>query len=215
VIAAPPVALSASPAHVAIGPRQTQQIQVTNAGRTTAIVFAAPAGLALAPRGRPRAVARSHPAWLHIRPARLALAPGQVGTIAVSATAAAPGDHPALLLLQTRSADRGTVAVRMQIGIVVVLRVPGAVRHDLRLRAVRATARGLELVVANRGNVTEQLANVRVRLLRRGSVVARLRLQRRELLPHSAGIAAVVLPRRLHGAFTLAALGRRFRVRAR
>ena len=46
-------------------------------------------------------------------------------------------------------------------------------------------------------------------LRRDGRVVARLRLRRRELLPHSVGVAAFARPRRLRGAFVVEALGRR------
>ena len=77
MIALPPIALSASPARVAIAPRQAQEIHVTNAGRAPAVVVVVGAGYALAPRGRPRVVARKHPGWLRFRPERLLLAPGR------------------------------------------------------------------------------------------------------------------------------------------
>jgi hypothetical protein len=49
----------------------------------------------------------------------------------------------------------------------------------------------LELLLVNRGNVTERFGEDRLRLqlLRRGRVFATLRPRGRELLPHSVGIA--------------------------
>jgi hypothetical protein len=54
----------------------------------------------------------------------------------------------------------------------------------------RAAGRLLELLLLNRGNVTERLGDDRLRLelVRKGRLFATLRPRRRELLPHSAGI---------------------------
>jgi hypothetical protein len=97
----------------------------------------------------------------------------------------------------------------MQIGIVVVLRVPGAIVHDVRLVRVREHAGRLVLVIANRGNVTEPLASHPILLLRRGRVVARVAPRRRELLPHSIGLVELRVPPSVRGRLTVAAFGRK------
>ena len=209
MIATPAIALSASPARVAIAPQHTEVLHVTNTGRSPAVVLVARAGFVLAPRGRPRVVARAKPPWLRVRPARLRLAAGETGALRVTAGRAEPGDHPALLLLRTRPLVRAGVAVRMQIGVVVVLRVPGAIVHDLRLVRVGGHAGRLVLVVANRGNVTERLASRPILLVRRGRIVGRMVPRRRELLPHSTGIVELGIPPSVRGPLTVAAFGRR------
>jgi hypothetical protein len=94
------------------------------------------------------------------------------------------------------------------IGIVVIVRVPGAVLHRLELRGLRVR-RGhradlLELSVVNRGNVTERLARERVRvsLRRRGRVIARLRAVPRELFPRSRATQTFRYGGRLRGPAT-------------
>jgi hypothetical protein len=110
-----------------------------------------------------------------------------------------------LLTTQPRGAGLG---VRMQIGIVVIVRVPGAVLHRLELRGlnVRRGHRAdlLELSVVNRGNVTERLGRERVRvsLRRRGRVIARLRAVPRELFPHSGATETFRYRGRLRGPAT-------------
>ena len=94
----------------------------------------------------------------------------------------------------------------MRVGVIVVLRVQGRIvrRLDARALAVRqqGAVRLLELRLANRGNVTERLGGdgLRLSLLRGGRVLATLRPTARELLPHSAGIAAFSYRGRLRGA---------------
>src|SRR5439155_5354129 len=153
-------------------------------------------------RGRPRIVPRAGTArvatsWLTVRPRRLALRAGQSGWLTVSSAVprvAQPGDHDALVLLTTRVPHGARVAVRMRLGIVVVVRVPGAIVRRLELRRLRVRRAGrirvLDLFVANRGNVTEELARRRVRLslLRHGRVLVRLRPKERELVPRTTGI---------------------------
>jgi hypothetical protein len=209
MIATPPVQLSASPAHVTLAAHEERTIRVTNAGRSVAFVDVVPAGFALGLRGRPRIVPRSRAQWLRVRPRRLALAPGRAASLTVSSRAAPPGrpgDHTALVLLRTGTGGRGGVAVRMQIGIVVVVRVPGAVVHRLRVQGARARRGVLELAFRNDGNVGEHLgpSRVRVALLRRGRVVARLRIAPRDLLPNSTGIASVVYRGRFRGSVDVA-----------
>ena len=208
MVAAPPVALSASPARVMLAAHETQTIRVTNAGRSAAFVEVVPAGFALGLRGRPRIVPRSGAQWLHVRPRHVALGPGRAASVSVSSGAAppGPGDHAALVLLRTGTGPRGGIAVRMQIGIVVVLRVPGAIVHRLRLQGAHVRHGKLELVFRNEGNVGEHLgpSRVRVTLLRRGRIVATLRTLPRDLLPHTNGVASVLYRGRRHGVFDVA-----------
>jgi hypothetical protein len=144
-----------------------------------------------------------------VRPKRIRIAPGAKGILHVHATpsrAAAPGDHPALVLLTTRPLGVHHVRVRMRIGVIVVLRVRGAIERRLDARALTVRRRGslrvLELRLVNRGNVTEHLGGngLRLSLLRGGRMFATLRPGHRELLPHSTGIAAFVYRGRTRGA---------------
>jgi hypothetical protein len=145
-----------------------------------------------------------------VQPRRLALQPGEATTLTVSAVPpphARAGDHPALILLTTQPRSAG-LGVRMQIGIVVIVRVPGAVVHRLELRGLRVR-RGhradlLELSVVNGGNVTERLARERIRvsLRRRGRVIARLRAGPREVFPRSRATETFRYRGRLRGPAT-------------
>jgi hypothetical protein len=183
-------------------------------------------GFALDLRGRPRLVAAATSLWLSFKPARLWIAPGRTGTLTVTAHAArglAPGDHAAVVLLTQHPVARGGVAVRTRIGVLVVLRAPGAVVHRLAVTGVRAL-RGRRLAVSlrNDGNVTELLqpGRVIVTLWRGRRLVARLRPAARELLPRTRGLIELRYRAGLHGRLTarveLAArrpLRRAFRVR--
>jgi hypothetical protein len=204
MLATPPIALSASPARVTIAAHEARTIRVTNAGTNVALVDVVPAGFALGLRGRPRIVSRSRAQWLRVRPRRLSLAPGGTASLTVSSGAVAsagPGDHAALVLLQTGTSGRAGVAVRMQIGIVVVVRVPGVIVHRLRLEGARVRPGALELAFRNAGNVREHLGpgRIRVSVLRRGRIVARLRAAPRDLLPKTKGIAVARYRGRLRG----------------
>jgi hypothetical protein len=126
------------------------------------------------------------------------IAAGAKATLHVSASlarGASPGDHLALALLTTRPLGVHRVRLRLRVGVIVVLHVRGRIvrRLDARSLTVRheGTRRLLELLLVNRGNVTERLAADRLRLLllRRGHPFATLRPRSRELLPHSSGIA--------------------------
>lgn len=118
---------------------------------------------------------------------------------------AEPGDHDALVLLTTRPWRSAGVAVRMRIGVVVVVRTPGRIVRRLalgrRLRARPARgARVLELVVVNNGNVTEILDRGRIRLtLRVRTLAVSLRPERRELRPHTSGLVEFRYRGRLRG----------------
>ena len=200
--APPPVALTASPARVELSAAGSTTIRVTNAGAMRVVVGASRSGFALDLRGRPKMVAarvarRSAAGWLRLRPRTLALGPGDTGTVTVVSrppAGAEPGDHDALVLLTTLRRVRHRVAVRMRMGVVVVVRVPGTVRHRLALRGLRVVTarrvRTLELLVVNRGNVTESFVRESSRLfLYRGRRrIARLTAEPRTLRPGTMGL---------------------------
>jgi hypothetical protein len=125
-----------------------------------------------------------------VRPQRILLAPGGAAALTVSSVvpgAAGPGDHPALVLLTTHIGPAAPVAIRVRVGVVVFVRVPGRIVHRLELHALRARGGALEAVIANRGNVVER-TGVRISLWRRGRLRLRPGPVVRTLLPHSTGI---------------------------
>ena len=80
--ARPPVALTASPAHVALAGSGRTTVRVRNAGTSQVVVDVTRAGFALDLRGRPRivgrdAVARSAADWLSFRPRSVVLEAGR------------------------------------------------------------------------------------------------------------------------------------------
>ncbi len=93
----------------------------------------------------------------------------------------------------------------MRVGVIVVLHVRGRLVRRLEARSLSvrrgASARLLELLLVNRGNVTERLGGDRLRLelARKGRLFATLRPRRRELLPHSAGIVEFAYRGRVRG----------------
>lgn len=204
-----PIALSASPAHVTLLGSGKTTIQVRNMGATPVDVDVARAGFRLDLRGRPRITPASSGArWLTLRPPRLTLAPGATTSLTVIARVprrAEPGDHDALLLLTTRPRRTNGVAVRVRLGIVVVVRAPGKIVRRLELRSLHVRRAGrdrrLELLAVNRGNVTETLRRNRVLLLlhRPGRAPIRLRPETRTLRPHTRGVVQFRYRGRRHG----------------
>jgi hypothetical protein len=208
----PSVALTASPAHVTLDGSASASLRISNNGRERVVVDVRRAGFALDLRGRPRILplgsSRTANSWLRVRPSSFAVRAG--GTVVVNVGAklprhVEPGDHDALVLLTTRRRAHGRVAVRMRLGVVVSVRAPGRIVHRLSLRGlqVRAIRRThlLEALVANRGNVTEELAADRISVLLRrgGQLVARLRPEARELLPRTRGYVAFRYRGRVRG----------------
>jgi hypothetical protein len=193
-------ALSVSPVRLRLAGAATRSLAITNAGTSSAVVDARVAGFVLDRRGRGTAARGGQAAgWLRVRPSRVALAPGASATVSVSSASprrAVPGDHAALVLLTTEPQQRGPVAIRTQVGVVVVIRVAGRIVHRLGLGALRVRRGIVEATVANRGNVVER-TRVAVTLARAGRVVARLGPVPRTLLPHSAGVQRFRC--RLHG----------------
>jgi hypothetical protein len=205
----PPLALTATPARVALAGSAVATIRVANAGTSPVVVDVARAGFALDLRGRPKMLARADGAasWLSVRPGRFVLPAGTSRSLAVASRLPArvePGDHDALVLLTTRPRRGAAVSMRMRIGIVVVVRVPGHVVRRLVVRGARvrhaAGHRIVEVAVVNRGNVTETLdaGRVHVVLTRRGTTV-RLRATSRELRPRTRGLVELPYRGRLSG----------------
>jgi hypothetical protein len=213
--ARPPVLLAAAPAHVTLAGNARTVVRVTNSGTKSVVVDVAPAGFALGLRGRPRVVAggvRSAARWLLLRPRRLALAPRAAGTLVVISKLprrAEPGDHDALVLLITRPVKSTHLAVRLRLGVTVVVRAPGKIVRALELRRLRRERRGgvrlLELVVANRGNVTEPVVHARavVTSTRNGRRIATLVTGVREVLPRTVGLLEFPFRKRLRGLMTV------------
>jgi hypothetical protein len=198
----PAVALTASPAHVELSGAKRATVRVTNAGTERVAVDVGRAGFALDLRGKPKIVARersrrSAADWLSIRPRTLRMGPGASAAVTIASrlpSRVEPGDHDALLLLTSRRRVKGGVAVRMRLGVVVVVRAPGTIvrRHEARgLSVVRyGSRRVLELMVANRGNVTESFTSKRsvLSLFRGGRRLARLTAVPRDLRPGTDGV---------------------------
>jgi hypothetical protein len=207
----PPLALTATPTRVSLTGSSEATIRVTNPGALPVVVDVARAGFSLDLRGRPKVLPRgglrTATGWLTVRPARLRLPAGATRPLSVASrlpARAEPGDHDALVLLTTRPRPGAGVAVRMRIGVVVVVRAPGRVVRRLAVAGLRVrkrrAARTLELVVVNRGNVTETLRRRSVLVtLVRGSSRVRLRGVPRELRPRSRGIVEIPVRGRMRG----------------
>ena len=134
VAPAPPrPALTASPGRVVLHGAARATVHVA-APRGTELVDVALAPYALDLRGRPHlgGAARA-PRWVSAHPASLRV--GRSGAV-VTVSAAPPhgtaaGDRPFALILTTRAARGGSVAVRLRIGVLVVAHVPGRVTRRL------------------------------------------------------------------------------------
>jgi hypothetical protein len=193
------IELSASPLRVTLRGSAVAKVTVRNPGPRALVVNVSRAGFARSLHGRPRIrPARETSAWLRFRPRRLRVAPSGKAVLHVRAAVSRrvePGDHPALLLLTTRPLGKRRVRVRLRVGVVVDLRVPGRIVRRLDARALTVRRRGesrvLGLLLANRGNVTERLRQDGLRLVlsHKGRRFATLRPQREELLPRSRGVA--------------------------
>jgi hypothetical protein len=211
----PPVALTATPARVLLTGSSQTSVRVTNSGTKRVAVDVSRAGFAFDLRGRPRIAgsdaARSAAGWLTLRPAHFTIGPRSSASLVVTAKLpreAEPGDHDALALLRTRPVASGRVAVRLRLGVIVVVRAPGEIERRLDLRRLRVARRGrttvVEVTVANLGNVTESLQGARAVLARArgGRVVAAASAARRDLRPRTTGIVAFRFRRTLHGPLT-------------
>ena len=187
------LALAASPLRVVVQPGAAATITVRNLGAVTTSVVAAPAAYRLDLRGRPL-LAPAAQRWLVLSSPRLVVAPGRSAPLVVhvrAPRASRPGDHAQVLLLSASALGRGGVRLAVRVGVVVVVRCPGALRR--RLTPLGLTVqRGsrLRLVLRNDGNVDEWIAarRVVVRLWRGSRLVAVLRPRPRRLLAGARGL---------------------------
>jgi hypothetical protein len=219
----PPVALSVSPAHVALTAPGSRAIRLRNVGAKRVVVASARKALG------PRPPASK---WVTVAPARVVLPAGSTAVFTLRVTPrphAAPGDHHVAVLLTARPVAAGRVTVRMRLGIVVRIRVPGRIVRGVKLQGVRVRRDGdvrvLLASVANRGNVSEKiLGPITISLIRSGHVFARLHARaRRELRPstqavfrarytgRARGFVTAVVTVRVRGARR--SLGRGYRIR--
>lgn len=201
--------LSASPAHVTLAAGTRTAVHV--AAGSGVVLHASVAGFALDLRGRPRIVAATDAAsWLTLKPRTLRVGSGGA-TVVVTARrprAARPGDHSAIVLLTATATSAKSMVVRMRIGLVVTVRVKGRRVRSLVVASVRSKhvthGSSIDVALANRGNVIESIDGTRLRvvLLRRGRVVARLRPGRRKVLPHTSALVAVGYRGKMRGVVT-------------
>ena len=207
--------VSVSPERFRMGPRSSVVLAVRNAGRTGIRVSLDAAGYGLDLHGRPLIRERVS-AWVRVRPRAILVPPRGTASVRVTARVpakATPGDHSFVVLASVDDAVRRTSRVLVRVGVVAVIRVPGAVHRSLVIPSPPAvTGRRLRLVVLNRGNVEEWLARGALDVaLRRGSrTVAVLRSHGRRVLARGRAVFEWNLPAGLHGAITArVALGRR------
>jgi hypothetical protein len=155
----PRVALSVSPAKVAVAAPGSRRITVRNDGAERVVVVIAGAT-----------------AQLHVAPRRLLLPPGKSASLTLRAAldrSAEPGEHRALVLLTAHSPRGGHVNLQLRLGVRVKVRVPGRVVRRLVIRGVRVQrahrSRLVLVSVTNSGTVTAQLRGcVTVSLFRLG-----------------------------------------------
>ena len=200
--------LSVSPSHVELTPGTHRVISIDTGSSDRASIDVHVVGLTLDPQGRPRLERRGGAPLLRLSASRLRAARGraQLTITARPAAHAAVGDHAAVVLFDATTPGTSSVLVRLRVGLVVSVRVPGKVVHRLVLQAgasVLRKPRVIEVDVANRGNVTEHVDASRLTLVvvRAGRTVAVLRAARRDFLPHSRGFVLFSYSQRLRGAF--------------
>jgi hypothetical protein len=144
--------------------------------------------------------------WLRVVPASQGIRAGRSATFTLRVgrnSAATPGDHSAVVLFTTRRARTARIAVRLRVGVRLLVRVPGRLVRRIELGGLRVKRKRIVVWVANRGNVVARLdRQVSARLLRLGRVVARLRLRAPGTLLPAARVAITFdRPKRLHGPF--------------
>ena len=187
------MALAVSPARATLAAPSSRAIEVRNDGAEAAAVD----------------VERT-PRWLRIRPEGFVLRAGAHAVVTVRALSPAharAGDHELVLFLRARPLGSTRIAVRMRLGVRLRVRMPGRLVHRFALRGLSVRRqphrRVLLLGVANEGNVTEQLLGAAVMLVRRGSVVSRLRWRHaRELVPGARALLAFHYRGRVRGLVT-------------
>jgi P pilus assembly chaperone PapD len=213
--------ISVTPAHLIIPGNGRASLTVTNTGSEAETFSLRIGNYDLRPDGRVRIDPRLTPGrsardWLRTSPPQIRLGPGQETTVTITsrpARSATPGDHQALLLVTSlpKAAVRSRVAVRSQVGVGVIARVPGPfVRRIAVARpfVVRSGARrAVRLRLTNRGNINERFARgqIAVTLRRRGRVLARLVARPQSVLPGTKGVVSIPYRGRISGRVTVVA----------
>jgi len=209
------VALSVSPARVALVAPASRTLELRNNGAERLVVDVTGKSVD----------GRKSIGWLTLRPTQVALAAGATARLMlrVGTRRSEPGDHAVLLLLAARPARAGGVAVRMRLGVRVRVRMPGRIVRHLALKGLRVRRHRdvhvLLVSLTNLGNVAEQLrGQLAVTLVRNGRVVSLLRPPRpRELWPGTHAVVALRYRGRVRGLVTavvkLRGKERRYRLR--
>jgi hypothetical protein len=179
----PRVALSVSPAQLALTAPGARTIKLRNNGSERVVVDVTRRTLSPQPAAK---------TWLQIAPARLVLHSGESAILTLRASPprrAEPGEHHVLVLLTTHPLRGGRVNVQVRLGVRIRMVVPGRIVRRLRLGGLRVHRRRdaplMFVTIANRGNVTIQLrGRVSASVVWRGRQLAPLSPRaRRELLP--------------------------------
>ena len=219
----PRMALSVSPARLALAAPGARTIKLRNDGAEPVIVEVTRRALGPQPAAK---------TWLQITPTRVVLRSAESAILTLRASPpqrAEPGEHRILVLLTTRPLRGGRVSVQVRLGVRIRMVVPGRIVRDaalggLRLRRSR-NALFMFVWVTNRGNVTVPLrGRVTALLLRRGQRLARLTLRvPRALLPGAHAVLALHYGGQVRGLLTaiirirlgpgVRAVERRYRVR--
>jgi hypothetical protein len=196
-VSARPVALTVSPARLALAAPSSRTLQLSNLGTEQVVVDVTWKSL-----GRPVAAG----GWLRIAPAHIVLPSHAQALLTVRAgPGASPGDHQLLVLMTGRPVNSSRVAVRLRLGVRVRIRAPGRLVRRVAVEGMRVLRlkrkRVLLVSVANRGNVTEQLhRRLTVTLVKRNRVVSRLRLAAyRDLYPGKRRVVALPYAGELRG----------------
>jgi hypothetical protein len=205
----PPAALAAAPARLVLPASSRATIRVANTGSAPLDVRVSRAGLSLGGEGHPAVGPRAAPpGWLFVSRTSFRIRGHTAVALALRAGAlrgVRPGDHATLLLLSAARPGRRAITVALRIGVVVVLRARGTMKHRLSLGPVQVERRGdrrvLRVGVINRGDLDEWLGRDRVRLTmwRAGRVVARPAPLARRLLARSRGVVVAALRSGLRG----------------
>ena len=202
-VARPRVALSVSPARLAVTAPGSRTIKLRNDSAERVAVDVSRRTLG------GQAAAKT---WLRVVPAHVLLRSGESAILTLRVKPprlAEPGDHQVLVQLTTRPLRGGRVNVQVRLGVRIRMIVSGRIVRRLTLGGLRIhrqrNARIIFVPVANHGNVTVQLRScVTALLLRRGQQQARLRPRaQRALLPGARTAVALRYSGRVRGLVTV------------
>jgi len=221
--ARPRVALSVSPARLAVAAPGSRTIKLRNDGAERVVVDVSRRTLG------GQAAAKT---WLRVVPAHVLLRSGESALLTLrvgSPRRAEPGDHQAIVQLTTRPVRGRRVNVQVRLGVRIRMTVSGRIVRRLTLGGLRVhrrrNARIIFVPVANHGNVTVQLRScVTVSLIRHGHQLARLNPPAgRPLRPGARAVFALRYGGRVRGLVTavvrvrlgpgVRAVERRYRIR--